>query len=149
MATIPLPTEFQELLKSLNTHNAEYLLIGGFAVGYHGYPRTTGDLDIWIARTPANAPQVSGALQAFGFSKDDVPADMFLEPNRVLRIGNPPLRIALLTDISGVNFADCWLCRETAEFDSILVNIIDAQSLKVNKKASGRFKDLSDLENLS
>ncbi len=124
------------------------MLIGGFAVGYHGYPRATGDMDIWIAQTPANAQKVSDALQAFGFGKDDVPAAMFLEPGCMFRMGNPPLRSELLTDISGVTFSDCWAMRETAIFDGISVSIIDAQNLKANKQASGRLKDLNDPENL-
>lgn len=132
----------------MNTYHAEYLLIGGFAVGYHGYPRATGDMDIWIAQTPANAHKVSDALQMFGFGKDDVPAVLFLEPGRMFRMGNPPLRIELLTDISGVTFADCWARREEATLSGIPVSIIDVQSLKTNKRASGRHKDLSDLENL-
>ena len=105
-------------------------------------------MDIWIGRDAANAQKVSAALQKFGFSRDHVPAEMFLEPNCVFRMGNPPLRIELLTDISGVDFAACWAAREVAVFDDISVHMIDAQSLKANKKASGRLKDLNDLKHL-
>lgn len=135
-------------MKSLNTQHAEYLLVGGFAVGYHGYPRSTGDLDIWIARNAVNAQKVSAALQEFGFSVSNVPGEMFLEPNSIFRIGNPPLRVELMADISGVNFADCWPIREVVGFDGIPINMIDAESLKTNKKASGRLKDLNDLKHL-
>lgn len=148
MATILLPNEFRELLKSLNTHLAEYLLIGGFAVGYYGYPRATGDMDIWFDQTPTNAQRISDALVTFGFNQADVPATLFLEPGSMFRMGNPPLRIELLTDVSGIHFAGCWPRREVIELDGIPVNIIDIQSLKANKQASGRLKDLNDLENL-
>ena len=148
MTTILLATEFQDFLKSLNTQHAEYLLIGGYAVGYHGYPRTTGDLDIWFAQTPANAQKISRALQTFGFHADHVPAAMFLEPDCMFRMGNPPLRIELLTAISGIHFADCWPHRQTAIIENIPIPIIDLDSLKANKRASARYKDLNDLENL-
>lgn len=148
MATILLPTEFQELLKLFHENNVEYLLIGGYAVGYHGYPRATGDMDIWIALEAANAERISSALQGFGFSPTNVPASIFLEPNRVFRMGTPPLRIELLTSISGVLFPDCWAKREVFLVDGLPVNLIDAGSLKANKAASGRLTDLNDLENL-
>lgn len=148
MDTIQLPPEFRDLLKSLSENNVEYLLIGGYAVGYHGYPRATGDMDIWIALSDTNAPKVAAALQGFGFNRDDVPASMFLEPDRVFRIGNPPLRVELLTTVSGVNFAECWAKRDVFLFDDLPINLVDADSLKANKKASGRLKDLNALSNL-
>ncbi len=149
MATILLPTDFKDFLKLLNENGVEYLLVGGYAVGHHGYPRATGDMDIWIARSEDNAQGVAAALRGFGFSSDDIAVGVFLQADRVIRMGNPPLRIELLTSISGVEFTDCWLKREVILMDGVPINVIDMDSLKVNKQASGRLKDLSDLEHLT
>ena len=146
---ILLPTDFKDFLKLLNGNAVEYLLVGGYAVGHHGYPRATGDRDVWIARSEANSQKVAAALRAFGFSSDDITVGVFLEADRVVRMGNPPLRIELLTSISGVEFADCWLRRETITMDDLPINVIDMDSLKINKQASGRLKDFNDLEHLT
>lgn len=148
MATTQIPPDFKDFLTLLNSHHVEYLLIGGYAVAYHGYPRTTGDIDIWIAQNPANAQNVSRTLQAFGFPADNVSPDLFLVPNKVNRIGIAPLRIEILTAISGVTFAQCWPKRETAFFDTIPIPVIDLASLKANKQASARPKDIEDLRHL-
>ncbi len=147
MVTI-LPNDFKDFLQLLHEKKVEYLLVGGYAVIYYGYPRTTGDIDIWIARTGDNAKKIMDVLQAFGFGSEDVAAEVFLEPNTVHRMGVPPIRIELLTDISGVNFADCWAARETTVIEGIQVNVISRDNLRINKKASGRLKDLNDLEQL-
>jgi hypothetical protein len=132
----------------LNENRVEYLLIGGYAVIFYGYPRTTGDLDIWIAQTQDNAQRVTAALHAFGFGGADVSPERFLEPNKIHRMGIPPFRIELLTHISGVDFAECWPNRQTALIEGIPVAIIGLDKLKINKSASGRAKDINDLENL-
>jgi len=146
MATIQLPRDFKEFLKLLNSHEVRYLLIGGYAVNYHGYPRATGDMDVWIDRDPVNAAKVVKALGEFGFHQAS--ADLFTTPGNVVRMGISPLRIEVLTSISGVAFADCFEHRIIAELDGIPVNVIGVAELKVNKKASGRLKDLADLEQL-
>jgi hypothetical protein len=148
MATILLPPDFKEFLQLLNDHHVDYLLIGGYAVGYHGYPRATGDMDIWIAINPENAEKLVAVLAAFGFGATGIAADLFLQPNTVIRMGNPPLRLEILTTISGVEFADAYAQCITDSIDGVPVNIIGLDQLKVNKRASGRLKDLSDLENL-
>lgn len=114
MAMILLPTDFKDFLRLLNEKAVEYLylLVGGYAVGHHGYPRATGDMDIWVARSEDNSQRVAAALRGFGFSSDDITTEVFLEADRIVRMGNPPLRIESLTSISGVEFADCWLKRE-------------------------------------
>ncbi len=145
---ILLPPDFKEFLQLLNDHQVDYLLIGGYAVGYHGYPRATGDMDIWIAIHPDNAQKLVSVLTAFGFGAVGIAADMFLQPNNVIRMGNPPLRLEILTTISGVEFADAYAQRVSDIIDGVRVNIINLEQLKVNKRASGRLKDLSDLENL-
>lgn len=121
------------------------MLIGGYAVGYYGYPRPTGDLDIWIARTPDNAQKVVDALWEFGFT---CPKELLLEQKKVVRMGVPPFRLEILTTISGVDFAACYSERLQVAVDEIEVSLISLSHLKVNKKASGRSKDITDLENL-
>ena len=121
------------------------MLIGGYAVGYYGYPRPTGDMDIWIARTPENAEKVAGALQEFGFT---CPKELLLEQKKVVRMGVPPFRLEILTTISGVDFPACYADRLQVLLDEIEVSLISLSDLKVNKKASARSKDVTDLENL-
>jgi hypothetical protein len=133
----------------LNSHQVEYLLIGGYAVGYYGYPRATADMDIWIATEPENAAKVVKVLQAFGFGVEEVTPDLFLQEEQIIRMGMPPVRIEILTTISGVSFEECYAERQVDVLDGIEVNLISLDHLKVNKKASGRYKDLNDLENLS
>jgi len=132
----------------LKDKNIEYLLIGGYAVGYHGYPRATNDMDIWIAIEPKTASQMVLALKEFGFDTPQLTEALFLKENSIVRMGVPPMRIEILTTISGVTFAECYKERIVDEIGGVEVNIINIEHLKVNKKASGRHKDLDDLENL-
>ena len=133
----------------LNSHRVEYLLIGGYAVGYHGYPRPTGDMDVWIALSPENAARVARALVEFGFSTEAVPASLFMESGRIVRMGFPPMKLEIVTAISGVDFKTCYTRRVRTKIDDVPVDIIGLEDLKTNKRASGRHKDLNDLEQLS
>jgi len=148
MATIHLSPDFKEFLKLLNAHQVEYLLIGGYAVSYHGYPRATVDMDIWIALQPANAERIVAALKKFGFDLPELSPELFLKEWQVIRLGVPPVRIELATTVSGVNFNECYAERLTDILDGVKVNLISLKHLKINKKASGRHQDLADLENL-
>jgi len=143
-----LPPDFKEFLSLLKTKNIPYLLIGGYAVGYHGYPRATNDMDIWIAIEPKVAEQMVSALKEFGFDTPQLSEDIFLKENNIVRMGIAPIRIEILTTISGVSFDECFKERIVDEIDGIEVNIISLNKLKVNKKASARYKDLDDYENL-
>jgi predicted nucleotidyltransferase len=145
---IELPPDFREFLRLLNVHKVEYLLIGGYAVGYYGYPRVTQDMDIWIAIHPKNAKRVVAALREFGFDMPELSPDLFLQDQRIVRMGVPPLRIEVATAISGVQFKECYRKRVTDVIDGIKVNFISLKHLKINKKASGRHRDLDDLEHL-
>ncbi len=145
---IHLPLDFKEFLKLLNDYRVEYLLVGGYAVAYYGYPRSTGDMDIWVAMHPDNAKQIIAVLKDFGFGAVALSPDIFLEENKIIRMGNPPLRIELLTTISGVSFEACYSQRTIDVIDDIELALISLHHLKVNKKASGRLKDLNDLEHL-
>ena len=148
MAEIELHPDFKDFLRLLNCHAVEYLLIGGYAIGYHGYPRATGDMDVWIAVSESNAQKAAIVLRDFGMPEEEVSRGLFLEKDKVVRMGVPPVRIEVITGASGVNFAECYLRREVIEIDGIPVNFISLEDLKDNKRASGRHKDLEDLEHL-
>jgi hypothetical protein len=149
MATIHLPRDFKEFLRLLNAHKVEYLLIGGYAVNYHGYPRATADMDIWVAVHPDNAGRIVAALKDFGFDLPDLSPGLFLRPWQIIRLGVPPIRIEIATAISGVDFSESYAQRVEDALDGVPVTLIDLEHLKRNKKASGRHQDLADLENLS
>ncbi len=143
-----LPKDFKELLQLLNLKKIEYLVVGGYAVALYGYPRATGDMDIWIAISKDNAHKTVEALKEFGFSAPQLKKELFLEKEKNIRMGNPPLRIEILTSIDGVEFTECYRNKKTVTIDDIDINFISLEDLKKNKKASGRYQDLADLENL-
>jgi hypothetical protein len=145
---LSLPLDFKEFLKLLNEKDVKYLLIGGYAVGYHGYPRATGDMDVWIAIHPDNAQKMVAVLKDFGFDHPELTPELFLQKNKIIRMGHPPMRLEISTGISGVEFEECYNSRIVDTLDDVEVSIIDLPHLKVNKKAAGRLKDLADLENL-
>lgn len=142
------PQDFRDFLKLLNSKRVEYLLIGGYAVGYYGYPRATADMDIWIAVSKENAKKMTEAIKDFGMNTPDLQESIFLEPGKMIRMGYPPIRIEVLTEASGVDFRKCYALRKETKIDGIKVKIISLKDLLRNKKASGRHKDLNDLENL-
>lgn len=148
MVLANVPRDFKEFLKLLAAHQVEYLLVGGYAVAYHGYPRATGDLDVWIARNPDNARRVVSALKHFGFDLPGMTVELFEQPDQIIRMGVPPLRIEILTGITGVDFAECYAARVVDTLDDVEVNVIDLAHLKANKQAAGRHRDLDDLEHL-
>ena len=148
MATIRLPPDFKEFLRLLNAHEVEYLLIGGYAVNYYGYPRATADMDIWIAIHPTNADRVVAALRNFGFDLPDLSPELFLRNGQIIRLGVPPIRIEISTTISGVDFGECYAQRVQDTLDGVPVALISLDQLKRNKKAAGRHQDLADLEHL-
>lgn len=144
-----LPPDFKEFLKLLKEHDVQYLLIGGYAVGYHGHPRATDDLDIWIAIHPDNARKLVAVFKAFGLNDPNLTPEVFLQRSKIIRMGFPPMRLEISTSISGVEFEDCFQSRIVDTLDGVEVNLIDLENLRKNKKASGRAKDIADLENLS
>lgn len=145
---IELPSDFKEFLNLLRSHGVRYLLIGGYAVIYYGYPRATGDMDIWIALEPNNADRIVSALREFGFDLPQLNAEMFLQDRSMVRMGNVPVRIEITTSISGVSFEECYAERIVDKMDGVEVSLINLTHLKENKRASGRHKDLMDLEQL-
>ena len=146
---LTLPPDFKEFLKLLKEHDVHYLLIGGYAVGYHGYSRATEDMDIWVAIHPDNAQKLVATMKAFGFDTPEINPELFLQKPKIIRMGFPPLRLEITTSISGVEFEECYQLRIVDHFDGVEVNVIDLENLKKNKIASGRTKDIADVEQLS
>lgn len=145
---IEFPRDFKEFLQLLNSKKIEYLVIGGYAVGYHGYPRATGDMDIWIARSDQNAVKMVEALREFGFDPPELKKELFLKKQKVIRMGIPPMRLEILTSIDGVSFQSCFKNRIIADFGDFKVNFISKADLLMNKRASGRPQDLVDFDKL-
>jgi hypothetical protein len=144
----PLPPDFKEFLALLNSERVEYLIVGGYAVSYYGYPRPTGDMDIWVAIHPDNASKLVSALSKFGFGDAGATRELFMTPGRIVRMGVPPVRIEVLNSVSGVEFAACRSRRVDTELDGVPVSIIARDDLVANKLAAGRQKDLNDVEHL-
>ena len=143
-----LSQDFKEFVKLLIDQKVEYLIVGGYAVGIHGHPRYTGDLDIWINPTLENANKVVKCVNEFGFGSFKLTSQDFIKEGNVIQFGYPPLRIDILTSIDGVNFGDCILNKKVVEIDGMLVHFIGLADLLKNKKESGRPRDIDDIENL-
>lgn len=148
MDATELPPDFLEFLRLFDANGVEYLLVGGFAVAIHGYPRATADMDVWVRRSRENAERIVRALRAFGFDVPELNESLFLEPDRIVRMGVAPLRIQVLTSIDGVEFEACAARAEEVDVEGLRVRLIGLDDLKTNKRASGRAKDLADLDNL-
>jgi hypothetical protein len=144
-----LDSNFADFLKLLNSHAVEYLVIGGYAVGYHGFVRATGDLDVFVGISDRNAEGLVAVFREFGFAAPELKKELFLEKGKIVRVGLPPLRIEVLTGISGVSFAEAYEKRIAEHIDGVRVAFIDLANLLKNKAASGRMKDLADIEALT
>lgn len=136
-------------MKLLNSHRVEYLLVGGYAVCYHGYYRTTGNMDLWVAVHPENAAKLVRLIREFGFNVPELSETLFLQKGRIIRMGLEPVRIEILTEISGCDFTGCYAQKVEATLDGVPVKIIGLADLIKNKLKSGRLKDLDDARKLS
>jgi hypothetical protein len=143
-----LNQDFREFIQSLNDNRVRYLVVGGYAVALHGYPRYTKDMDVWLEMSAENAVRVVKALEQFGFGSLGLQESDFLEPEQVIQLGYAPVRIGLMTSAPGVEFGGCYASRVEVEIEGVVVNFIDLENLKKNKRASGRLQDLADVENL-
>ena len=143
-----LPQDFKEFLSLLQSHDVDYLLVGGFAVAFHGYPRFTGDIDVWVAISQKNAEKLVNALKDFGFDVAGLSPQLFLDANRMTRLGREPMKIEILNSVSGLEFTSAKARSVLADFDGLPVPVISLPDLRANKLASGRPKDLADLDNL-
>lgn len=143
-----LNKDFKEFIKLLNKEKVEYLLVGGYAVILHGHVRFTGDIDFWINPTLENATRMVKVLKEFGFGKLDVGVKDFTRENFVIQLGIHPNRIDVLTSLEGVTFNKCYKNAEVFNIDNLSIKTISKKYLKINKRATGRHKDLDDLQNL-
>lgn len=140
--------DFSELLALFNAHGVEYLIVGGYALAFHGAPRFTGDLDVYVKPDPANSRRILSALEAFGFVSLSLTWDDFERPDHVIQLGVPPVRIDLITSITGVSWDEAWAGRGDGCYGDVPVHYIGRDQFIANKRATGRKKDAADLEAL-
>ena len=143
-----LNPDFKEFFQLLNKNKVRYLVIGGYAVAFHGYPRYTKDIDIWLWINTENAINVVQTLDDFGFESLGLSLEDFLESETIIQIGHPPNRIDLIMTASGVDFEECYQFKIEEEIDGVIIPFIDLDNLKKNKLATGRTQDMADIENL-
>ena len=139
-----LGKDLKEFIGLLRSERVRFLVVGAAALAVHGRPRYTGDVDFWIECNPGNAKRMQNVLENFGFIGTE-PADFQL-PDQIIQLGRPPNRIDILTGLTGVIFASCWKRRQVRNVEGIRLPFLDLQSLRVNKRATGRPQDLADLK---
>jgi len=144
-----LHQDFKEFLKLLNENKVEYLVVGAFALAFYGAPRNTGDIDIWIGIEKNNASRIIKTLVDFGFSSLGYNEKDFLEKDTIIQLGAPPVRIDILTSITGVDFYDSYKRKQTIIIDDVTIPYICKEDFVKNKKAAGRLKDLADIERIT
>ncbi len=144
-----LQKDLKEFIELLNSLKIEFVIVGAHAVAFHGYPRFTGDIDLLVRPSADNARQLTKALHSFGFAIPTGFENTFTQPEKVIQLGRPPNRIDLLTSITGVTFDEAWNDSVDTELDGIPVKMIGRKMLLKNKEATGRVKDLADIEGLS
>ena len=141
--------DFEELLKLLEEHKVEYLIVGGYAVAFHGYPRFTKDIDIYYNVSPTNIQKLQKALLKFGFTLKDIPADTFTTKGNIITFGVEPVRVDIINDITGVEFNDAWKKKVRGKYGNVEVNFISKTDLIKNKTSTPRLQDKADAEELS
>ena len=144
-----LAKDFEDFVKLLNLHVVEYMVVGGYALAFHGKPRHTGDLDIWINISENNADRMLRVLKDFGLSAMGFKNEDFLKPGYISQIGYPPLRIDILNTIDGIEFNDAVKDMNQVEVEKdFIINFIGLNDFVKNKKATGRIQDLADIEEI-
>ncbi len=143
-----LPKDFSEFCALLNARNVDFLIVGGYAVAFHGAPRFTGDLDIFVRPTAEQVKALLAAIHDFGFPVDEVSPEDLLTAKRILQLGRVPVQIHIMAEISGVTWDEAWSARLPGTYGGIPVFYIGFANLRLNKQASGRPKDLADLDAL-
>ncbi len=146
---IHLNPDFRDFILLLTKHRVDFLLVGGYAVALHGFPRYTGDIDFFVAVSPDNAVALVAVFDAFGFGDLDITSEDFLREDFVVEIGREPRKIQVLTGIDGVTFDECWSSNETVVVDGVTIPFIGREHLLLNKAASDRPKDRIDIEALT
>lgn len=137
--------DFRDFIHALNNNHVEYVLVGSFALAYHGHPRATGDMDVWIRPTKQNASAVLKAVLDFGFEKVNVTEEDFLS-GKIIQLGFPPVRIDIITILEGLQNDEIWGERQKGKFGDLDVAYIGREAFIKNKRAIGRHRDLADLE---
>ena len=140
--------DFLDLLRAFIDRDVRFLIVGAYALAVHGRPRATGDLDVWVEATPENAAKVVSALELFGAPTTQVRTEDFSRPGIVFQVGLPPVRIDILTELSGLTFSEAWSTRIRAPFGPITADVIGREAFIKNKRATGRARDLGDIEAL-
>ena len=140
--------DFREFLALLNAHDVKFVIVGGYALAYHGAPRFTGDIDIFVNPDYENAKRILNALSDFGFGSLDLSLDDFQDQDKVIQLGVPPVRIDILTSINGVTWEEANASKEAGLFGDVSVMYIGKKQFIANKLAIGRTKDLADIEAL-
>ena len=141
--------DFKEFVQLLIKNQVDYLIVGGYAVSIHGYPRFTGDLDIWINPIKPNAQKVLYCIKEFGFSSVELSENDFIKKYGIVQLGYPPVRIDIINNVDGVNFQECFQKKSIIEIENLQVNFISLEDLITNKKTTARPRDIDDVENLS
>lgn len=141
-----LPSDWRDLLSLFSGHGVRFIVVGAHAVAAAGRPRATQDLDLWVEPTSENASRIGRALGEFGFPGIAEASEGFAQPDRMARLGNPPLRIDLMTSIDGVEFDEAWEGRVVASWGGVEVGFLSREHLLRNKRATGRAKDRLDVE---
>jgi len=141
--------DFEELLELLTKHKVKYLIVGGYAVAFHGYPRFTNDIDIFYEMSEENVRKITECLVNFGFSYSEVNGKLFLKKGNIIVIGDEPLRVDFINDIDGVEFATAWENRIKAKYGSVEVHFISKTDLIKNKSKTERSEDKVDVEKLT
>jgi hypothetical protein len=139
--------DFKDFVSLMNANGVEYVIVGAFALSFHGHPRATGDMDVWIRRSPQNASRILKALDEFGFGSLGVTEDDLLE-DKVIQLGQPPVRIDLMTELDGLIPDEVWAGRIAGRFGDMSVFYLGREAFVRNKRSLGRHKDLADLEAL-
>ena len=140
--------DFKEFLALLNAHEVDFMIVGGYALAYHGAPRYTGDIDVFVKPDRKNAQRIIEVLREFGFSSLELSIDDFQNEDNVVQLGLPPVRIDIITSISGVSWEQADVTKEPGLYGNVPVNYIGKKEYIANKKAIGRAKDIADIEAL-
>jgi hypothetical protein len=141
--------DFEELLKLLEVHKVEYLIVGGYAVAFHGYPRFTKDIDIFYSISAINIQRLQKALGKFGFTANDLPSELLNSKGNIITFGTEPVRVDIINEISGVEFNNAWKKRVRGKYGTAKVNFINKSDLIKNKTSTQRLQDKADAEKLS
>lgn len=143
-----LHKDIRDFIELCLSRKVEFLLVGGYALAFHGAPRFTEDIDLMVLVSPENAERLAGVLETFGFGNTGISSENFLEYDQVIQLGRAPNRIDLLTGISGVTWEEVWASRMPVSLDGLEIQAIGIKELMRNKQATGRPQDLADLARL-